>query len=118
DDGARFGPIHVGRRRFGPALARLVHFLRIQRCGRTSPELSRHGACHLYASVRDRNPATASGDGVAVDDGYGGAVSDTTGPAVDVEGGWHDAGDHIKFVGTTAFMLVCDLVALRDQVAD
>jgi len=115
DDGARFGPIHVVDRPYALALAKTVRFLRAQRCGATTMALSLHAACHLHASVTDGNAATRSGDGVAVDDGYSGIVNDTTGPAVDSEGGWHDAGDYIKFTGTTAFMLATDLIAMRDH---
>jgi hypothetical protein len=58
-----------------------------------------------------------SGDGIAVDDGYKGKIDRTVGPAVDVEGGWHDAGDYIKFLGTTTFVLAVELLALRDHAA-
>jgi endoglucanase len=76
---------------------------------------SQHAACHLFASTS--TPGAFSGDGIAVDDGYTGNVDGTTGPAVNVEGGWHDAGDYIKFVGTTSFTLAVDLLALRDHPA-
>jgi hypothetical protein len=42
-------------------------------------------------------------------------VNASSGPAVDVEGGWHDAGDFIKFMGTTTFVLAVDLIAMRDH---
>jgi len=115
EDGARFGPITIGEAPYAPSITKLVAFLREQRCGATTAAISRHGACHLFASLGDGDPATHSGDGVAVDDGYAGSVTAQTGPAVDVEGGWHDAGDYIKFTGTTAFTLAVDLIALRDH---
>jgi hypothetical protein len=117
EDGTRSAPIRVGGRPYAAPLERLVRFLRVQRCGPTTPAISRHGACHLFASLSDRDPATLSGDGVAVDDGTTADITADSGPAVDVEGGWHDAGDHIKFMGTTAFMLAVDLIALRDRRA-
>jgi len=116
-DGARFGPIVVADDPHEVALSLVSRFLRSQRCGATTAEASHHGACHLHASLTDGDRATASGDGVAVDDGYRGDVSETTGPAVDGEGGWHDAGDYIKFLGTTSFTLAVDLIALRDRGA-
>jgi endoglucanase len=114
DDGSR-APVRIARAPYAAALEPLVSFLRVQRCGRTTAELSHHGACHLHGSLTDADPASHSGDGVAVDDGFTGDVTAATGPAVDAEGGWHDAGDHIKFVGTAAFTLAVDLAALRDR---
>jgi hypothetical protein len=115
DDGARFGPIHVSAAPYATSIPKVVRFLRAQRCGATTRAGSLHAACHRFAVVGDGDPASRSGDGVAVDDAYTGAVTETTGPAVDVEGGWHDAGDYIKFTGTTAFTLATDLLAVRDH---
>jgi endoglucanase len=109
-DGAQFGPVVVDAGAYAEVVPMLVRFLRAQRCGPTSQAISQHAACHLHASLR-----AYSGDGIAVDDGYTGKVDTGVGPAVDVEGGWHDAGDYIKFVGTTAFTLAVDLLALRDH---
>jgi hypothetical protein len=53
-----------------------------QRCGRTGSEA--HGPCHLD-------------DGIAV----GGPRN---GRHVDASGGWHDAGDYLKFVETTGYV--------------
>jgi endoglucanase len=117
DDGTRLGPFHVADAPYAPSLTKMVSFLRAQRCGKTTQALSKHAACHLFSSVSDGDSSTKSGDGVAVDDNYSGTVNDSAGAAVNVEGGWHDAGDYIKFTGTTAFMLATDLVAIRDHHA-
>lgn len=37
------------------------------------------------------------------------------GGPVDVEGGWFDAGDYVKFTGTTSFAVTLMLVAVRDH---
>ncbi|HEY6567640.1 MAG TPA: glycoside hydrolase family 9 protein, partial [Actinomycetota bacterium] len=37
------------------------------------------------------------------------------GGRVDVEGGWFDAGDYVKFTGTTSFAVTLMLVAVRDH---
>jgi endoglucanase len=58
----------------------LMLFFQVQRCGPTDPLL--HEPCHLS-------------DATSVP-GY----SNTT---VDVTGGWHDAGDYIKFLSTAAY---------------
>lgn len=55
-----------------------LQFFRVQRCGDTNPLL--HGVCHRE-------------DGIAV-----GGPAD--GAHVDATGGWHDAGDYLKFVIT------------------
>ncbi|NUN07938.1 MAG: glycoside hydrolase family 9 protein [Ignavibacteriaceae bacterium] len=59
----------------------LIDFFRVQRCGPTNPML--HGLCHNFDSPY-----------IAGDSLFG---------KVDVTGGWHDAGDYIKFVNTAAF---------------
>jgi hypothetical protein len=113
DDGSQFGPIVVDRSAYDDVVPQLLRFLRAQRCGPTARAVSQHGACHLFASTS----AAHSGDGIAVEDGFRGSVTVRTGPAVNVEGGWHDAGDYVKFVGTTSFVLAVDLLALRDHPA-
>ena len=111
DDGSRTGPITVGRDVYAPLLPALTKFLAEQRCGPTARSASQHGPCHLYGSLGSAH----SGDGIAVDDGsippYPGSKR------VDVEGGWHDAGDYLKFVGTSAYTLAVELLALRDHRA-
>lgn len=59
----------------------LSKFFRVQRCGPTNPLL--HNVCHL----QDASKVI----------GY----TDSTG--IDLTGGWHDAGDYIKFLYTTSF---------------
>ncbi|MDO8260452.1 MAG: glycoside hydrolase family 9 protein, partial [Candidatus Magasanikbacteria bacterium] len=59
----------------------LLLFLKVQRCGPTKPFL--HEPCHLYDSPQ-----------VIGDDIEGG---------IDVTGGWHDAGDYVKFLNSTAY---------------
>jgi len=116
DDGARSAPFVVGDDVYAKVLPNVVKFLRVQRCGETSP--SNHAPCHLHASIADKDKKTFSGDAIPVDDGWiGRTVGPSTDNAVDVEGGWHDAGDYVKFVGTTSFVLVLDLMALRDRDA-
>lgn len=59
----------------------LIEFLKVQRCGPTNPKF--HGLCHNFDSPY--------------------IVGDSLFGKVDVTGGWHDAGDYIKFLNTTAF---------------
>jgi hypothetical protein len=59
----------------------LLLYLKIQRCGPTVPLL--HEICHLYDSPIVQNDKDAG--------------------VIDVTGGWHDAGDYIKFFSTTAY---------------
>jgi hypothetical protein len=111
EDGSQFGPIVVDATAYDDLVPKLVGFLRTQRCGPVTHAVSQHDACHLFASTS----AAHSGDAVAVEDGFRGNVGTQTGPAVNLEGGWHDAGDYVKFVGTTSFVVAVDLLALRDH---
>ncbi len=61
----------------------LLDFFKVQRCGYTDPLL--HGVCHIA-------------DATAIYDG-----KDTFNIKMDLTGGWHDAGDYIKFLNTTAY---------------
>jgi hypothetical protein len=109
EDGSWTGPIVIGRDVDAPILPLVVRFLAEQRCGPTTKSISVHDACHLFTSVA----AGHSGDGVIVDDGARPPYKILE--SLDVEGGWHDAGDYIKFVGTTSYVLAVDLMALRDD---
>jgi len=53
----------------------LLYFLRVARCGNTSAEL--HKPCHLF---------------------------DATNSELDLTGGWHDAGDYLKFTRSIAYV--------------
>lgn len=61
----------------------LLEFFKVQRCGYTSPLM--HDVCHI-------SDATS-----LIENGK--AIQKT----VDVTGGWHDAGDYVKILNTTAF---------------
>jgi hypothetical protein len=113
EDGSWVGPIVMGKDVYAPILPLVARFLGEQRCGPTTKSVSIHDACHLFQSI---GPGAAhSGDGVVVDDGAHPPYRSTK--SIDVEGGWHDAGDYIKFVGTTSYVLAVDLMALRDNGA-
>lgn len=89
----------IGNEKYLELMPQVLSFFRVQRCGATSPYL--HDVCHLFDSYK-----------VVGDEGYG---------KVDVTGGWHDAGDYIKFTNTTAvsaYMLALSFVlnpALHEQ---
>ncbi len=56
-------------------------FFKVQRCGPTNPLL--HNICHLQDATK--------------------VIGYSDSSAIDLTGGWHDAGDYIKFLYTTAF---------------
>jgi hypothetical protein len=61
----------------------LLLFFKVQRCGFTDPFL--HDVCHFF----DATSLIVDGERIE--------------KRVDVSGGWHDAGDYIKFLNTTAY---------------
>jgi hypothetical protein len=67
---------------YKPLARALLGFFAVQRCGPTSP--ADHGVCHLL----DAHHIVGGPD---------------AGQPVDVQGGWHDAGDYIKFATTVAY---------------
>ncbi len=81
-NGSRSNPFSIGRALFKPLVDSLLAFFRVQRCGYTNPEL--HGVCHIA-------------DATSVFDG-----KNNLNVKIDLTGGWHDAGDYVKFLNTTA----------------
>ncbi len=76
-------PFIIGKEVYNAVVDSLMLFFRIQRCGPTQPLM--HKKCHLS----DASTIISSD-------------LDTSDSSVDVTGGWHDAGDYIKFFSTTA----------------
>ncbi len=111
--GQRETSFEVSDKIYARVFPAIVQFLRTQRCGNTTLAQSQHGACHLWQSVADADSTTQSGDGVAVDETFKDKLTGRE-PKVNAEGGWHDAGDYVKFVGTTSFTVVLGLLAARD----
>lgn len=73
----------ISRYIFNGVADSLLQFFRVQRCGFTDPEL--HKVCHIAdaTSLIEGNKKIAQ--------------------SFDVTGGWHDAGDYVKFLNTTAY---------------
>ncbi|MDA3861095.1 MAG: glycoside hydrolase family 9 protein [Melioribacteraceae bacterium] len=72
----------IDKNLFAPVVKELMRFFPVQRCGYTNP--SEHEVCHIA-------------DGTSIIDG-----EKTINKTIDVTGGWHDAGDYVKFLNTTA----------------
>jgi len=73
----------IGNPSYDKITSTLLDFFKVQRCGYTSPIL--HKECHIADAT-----SIILGDKV-IDE------------KIDLTGGWHDAGDYIKFLNTTAF---------------
>ncbi len=80
-DNQRSYPFVISENVFNNVTDSLMLFFRVQRCGPTNPYL--HLPCHLSDASVVRGEEDSS--------------------AADLTGGWHDAGDYIKFLSTTAF---------------
>ena len=88
-------PFKVGRDLYRGIADSLLLFFRVQRCGDTRPLM--HRPCHL----RD---ATSLVDGDSI-----------RSRRIDVTGGWHDAGDYVKFLNTAAYATYTLLLAYEFQ---
>jgi hypothetical protein len=79
-NGKKSGSFQINDYLYNNIVDSLMLFFKVQRCGPTNPFL--HEKCHLSDATKKIG------------------VPDTN--SVDVTGGWHDAGDYIKFFSTTA----------------
>jgi endoglucanase len=84
-------PFTIGRQIYAGIADSLLRFFRVQRCGDTRPLL--HRPCHMH-------DATSLVEGNRV-----------LGRKIDVTGGWHDAGDYVKFLNTAAYSTYTLLLA-------
>jgi len=80
-DGQKSYKFSIDQNVYTPVVDSLLLFFQVQRCGPTNPYM--HKVCHLYD--------------VSGVKGY------DENAVVDLTGGWHDAGDYVKFLSTTAF---------------
>ena len=88
-DGHLSVPFTIGADVYEQTVPLILQYFDVQRCG---PQLSEHrGPCH-------------EDDGIIV----GGPRS---GQRIDASGGWHDAGDYLKFVETTSYVAAVMLFA-------
>jgi endoglucanase len=94
-DDAVSPPFTIGQGSYSRLIATSLQFFRVQRCGDTNPTL--HGKCHLTDGVASGGPAD--------------------GKRVDVAGGWHDAGDYLKFLITHGYATVLLLSAYQRHPA-
>jgi len=73
-------PFKIKEKLFNNITDSLLYFFQVQRCGPTNPVL--HQPCHLSDVAKLIGYIDSSG--------------------IDLTGGWHDAGDYIKFLPTTS----------------
>ena len=81
-DGRQSEPFSIGRNVYTRLVPLMLQYFETQSCGEYTP--AAHGPCHLD-------------DGIAL-----GGPRD--GQKIDATGGWHDAGDYLKFVETTSYV--------------
>ncbi|MGW4945627.1 glycoside hydrolase family 9 protein [Actinoplanes sp. NPDC004185] len=98
---------------FGPLVANSLAYFQAHRDGADQVAGAwRRTPAHLA----DRE-ATVYADPRYDEDGRMIAALEPTGGPVDVEGGWYDAGDYLKFTHTSAYALVAMLLVQRDGPA-
>ncbi len=82
-NGQKSYPFKIGKWIYNEVVDSLLQFFKVQRCGYTNPLL--HKVCHVSDATK------LFIDGKEIKEQF------------DVTGGWHDAGDYVKFLNTTAF---------------
>ncbi|MGX6600654.1 glycoside hydrolase family 9 protein [Micromonosporaceae bacterium Da 78-11] len=98
---------------FGPLAGNAVRYFQTHRDGADqAPGPGQRPAAHLA----DRQATVHDSPGFD-DDGRMTRVMTPVGGPVDVEGGWYDAGDFLKFTHTTAYALILMLLVQRDGPA-
>jgi endoglucanase len=85
-------PFRIGARIYDDLPQRVLAFFRVQRCGNTAP--LGHAPCHLKDALAGSGP--------------------DTGQEIDLAGGWHDAGDYLKF-STTISYVTLELLECADR---
>ncbi|HEX2619133.1 MAG TPA: glycoside hydrolase family 9 protein, partial [Phototrophicaceae bacterium] len=96
---------------YKPLLENGLKYFQTQRDGDNVPpgDLNRQPAHLTDQSAIVYEPPKYDSDGVLLE-----ALSPVDQPAVDVMGGWYDAGDYVKFVHTTSFVETVMLLMIRD----
>lgn len=80
---------------YANVIASTLAFYKVQRCGDTDPAL--HAVCHLKDGTAKDGPAA--------------------GLTIDAAGGWHDAGDYLKFLINSGFTTIVLLTAYQHDPA-
>jgi endoglucanase len=91
---------------FAPSAANAVRYFQAHRDG--ADQVSRPAAHLADRAATVYDPPDFDDDGDMT-----GGLTENGGP-VDVEGGWYDAGDFLKFTHTTAYALILMLIVERD----
>jgi hypothetical protein len=103
-----------GKTLFGPLVSDSVSYFQAHRDGANQVSRSwRRQAAHLA----DRTASVYANPSFDENGAMTGDLERVSGGPVDVEGGWYDAGDYLKFTHTTAYALIALLIVRRDSAA-
>ncbi len=92
-DENRSDPFEISKDVYKSLIPLTIQFFQVQRCGVSAAIM--HGECHTNDGVINSGPKK--------------------GRSIDASGGWHDAGDYLKFYLTTAFTVDMMLSAYLQQ---
>jgi endoglucanase len=86
-------PFEISEKVYQPLIPLTLQFFQVQRCGSSLAQM--HGECHTSDGIINSGPKKSR--------------------KIDASGGWHDAGDYLKFYITTAFTVDMMLSAYLQQ---